>query len=213
MDAKRQFTISLSSLIALIALGTAVVLLAAVLLIVKYESRAVALKSADILFREISEKIIAKTNVVIESFSTLTDVAALSFKAGHPTGAERNFVQETPAMMALLESKPQLMSAYIGYTDGAFHQLIAIRDDSFLLKQYEAPPGTAFIDRTISAAGGGSRRQRWRYLDPRETREAPGRTRRWSTTPGSGRGSKKPLKQDAACSQAHMCSAVPGFQD
>ena len=157
--------LSVSSMLAGLVLGTAGLLVAALLMIVIVESRSTSLKSAETLFTEIADKTVLDTALALDSVSTLTDTASLAFSAFAEEPTHKAMRRDTPALKALLDSNEQLMSAYIGYADGAFHQLIAIRDNAFLFQKYAAPEHSAFIDRTIAPGGESGRSQTWRFLD------------------------------------------------
>ncbi|WP_022660597.1 HD domain-containing phosphohydrolase [Paucidesulfovibrio longus] len=157
--------LSVSSMLAGLVLGSAGLLVAALLTIMIVESRSTSLKSAQVLFTEIAGKTVLDTALALDSVSTLTDTASLAFSAFAEEPTHEAMRRDTPALKALLESNEQLMSAYIGYGDGAFHQLIAIRGNAFLLKKYAAPEHCAYIDRTIAPGEGSGRSQAWRFLD------------------------------------------------
>ena len=166
MKAGSRFNISLSSMIVFITLAISVLMVATVLIVTKYESNAVALKSAETLFAEISNKTIARIKVTVGSISTLTDMAALIFQGTPGPTEERSFEHQIRPMKTLLESRPELMSVYLGYSDGEFHMLISPRGSSAILEKYGAPAGTAYIDRTIKKTGPeGTREQEWHFLD------------------------------------------------
>lgn len=165
MTKRAPATISLTSLIALITISTVVLLLSSLLFVVKHESKTAAISSAESLFSGISSKIVAQVDGFLSTVTTLTDTGALVFKAVQLPVPEDILRQDTPAMQAMLKDRPQFMSVYVGYDDGAFHQLIATRGTPFILEKYDAPAGTAYIDRTIVDTRDSGRQQQWRYLD------------------------------------------------
>lgn len=157
--------LSLTSAIAFAVLGIATLLVATVIAVVKHESDTAALETSGTLFKEISAKTIANIHVILESISTLTDTGALAVtqrprqaQAGASPGQMRAF-------KSMLDSNGQLMSVYAGYEDGAFHQLMATRGNPALMEKYGAPPGTAYINRTILPSPGGDGEQSWLFLD------------------------------------------------
>jgi len=165
MGARGRIQFTLTTLIAWIVLGTALVLVTTLLYVVKLESNVTAIESSETLFNEISTKTIAKFNTVIASISTLTDMAALTFRVARTGTAHETFALDVRPMRAILDANPQLMSVYIGYEDGSFHQVIAPRNDVSILNKYEAPSNTVYIDRIIAVTAAGSRGQTWRFLD------------------------------------------------
>ncbi len=165
MNKHNPFFISLTSLFSWIILATAAILVTAVLAIVHYESNTVAIDSARALFKEISEKTTAEVNVVLKSISILADTAAPAFEGGAPLEMTALFHRDLIPMKAILDANPVLMSVYIGYEKGSFHQLIATRLNPFLRAKYLAPSETAYIDRTIGMVGTRGFLEQWRYLD------------------------------------------------
>jgi hypothetical protein len=165
MIKQNRLKLSLSTLISLIIVSTAVIMVATLLAVMTHESRSAALESAEAIFDEISAKTIAKMNVIMTSVSALTDTAALTFREARIPAGEEDFLHHVTPMKSMLESNPLLMSVYIGYTNGAFHQFITSRGIALILKTYQAPPGTAYIDRTITTGQNGEHYQIWRFLD------------------------------------------------
>lgn len=156
---------SLAALIACLVFGTALVLVIAFLLVMKRESDATALESARMHFGEIADKTTAKIDIVLTSISTLANTAALAFPGDQAPASPDGLADARLSLKALLDANGQLLSAYVGYANGAFHQLIAPRGNRAILTTYQAPAATAYIDRIITVAGDGARRQSWRFLD------------------------------------------------
>ncbi len=165
MKKRHHFLISLTSLFSWIILITAAILVTAVLSIVHYESNTVAIDSARALFKEISAKTTAQVDIVLKSITILADTAAPAFEAASPLDMPTLFHQDLTPMKAILDSNPVLMSVYVGYDSGAFHQLIAMRDNAYLRANYLAPDTTVYIERTISLVGTHGFQEEWRYLD------------------------------------------------
>ncbi len=162
MASRTHVQISLSVLIAGIVLGTAVLLVTALLLVVKHESDATALESAEQLFSEISQKTLATVNTVLRSTATLADTAVLTFDKGRGGAAAEGELQ---AMRSLLQDNPHLLSVYIGEEDGAFRQLVAVRGNEFVVESYGAPPGTEYVHRDLGGLQAGPRNEARRFLD------------------------------------------------
>lgn len=70
-----------------------------------------------------------------------------------------------PLFLEQLRRSETLYSVYIGYDDGRFFQLIKAENDPGIIASLEAPAGTMFIFRSISAPSpSGQRRQEWRFV-------------------------------------------------
>jgi len=164
MRAWKKVTISFSSLILISIFSIATLLTGSILLGVIHESNLAALKSAEALFREISGKTISEINTIIESISSLADVASLTFSGRLGRLSEGHLQDDLRKMKFILDENPTLLSSYVGYADGQFHQVIACRDNDHVVKTYDAPKDAAYIDRIIALAEDGVRRQTWRFL-------------------------------------------------
>lgn len=163
---KKSPTISFASFITVLILLASLILLTTLVLAIKKEGNATALKSGKTLFIEISTKTIARVNVELASISTLTDTAALVFKYDKTFAPETQFSDNINFMKTMLEENSWLLSVYIGYETSAFHQLIATRQNQAIIENYGAPAGAAYIDRTITVTPSGKRHQKWCFLDP-----------------------------------------------
>ncbi len=164
MPVGKQPRFSFSSLISWIVLTTAFVLVVTLMTLIVFESRSTALHSAGKLFQEISDKTMSRIEVVLRSIVTLSDTVAIGFADNEYLASLEDFSSDVPAFQAMLRDNGLLMSVYMGYEDGGFHQLIATRGDPRILERYMAPRGTEFIDRTILPAKGGGREETWRFF-------------------------------------------------
>lgn len=165
MQIRKSLTISFAAFIAGLILLASLILLSTLVLVIKKEGNQTALDSAEIYFNEASSKTLAKVDVVLASLSTLTDMASLVFKADHRAVPEDRFLDDIASMKAVLTENDWMMSVYIGYANGTFHQLIATRRDPLILQTYGAPDQTDYIDRIITAQDPDNRVQKWRFLD------------------------------------------------
>ncbi len=129
------------------------------------ESRAAAIQMADRLFSEINDKTLQRYENALESVAVLAGTAArMPDMATLPVGGGISH----PGMALMLEALlfyDYLFSTYIGYDDGHFIQVVAVRNRPELLNLYDAPAGTFFVLRTISADVEGHLKQRWHYLN------------------------------------------------
>ena len=147
-------------------LVTTVFTLAALFLWITHrESRAAAIQTADRLFSEVNEK-------VRERFEgALTSVAVLAGSAARMPGLDRPPVGgglSHPGLGLMLDALAfyeYLFSTYIGWDDGSFIQVVAVRDDQALNRRFGAPAGTQFALRTIAAGAEGGMTQRWLFLN------------------------------------------------
>lgn len=152
--------ISLSCLLVGLILAISVLLTGAFLVGVRQKGGETALRSAEQHFREISGKTLAEVGAMVAAISAVTDTASLTFTGGPSPDHDR----DTRAMRTILDDNDRIMSCYVGYPDGRFHQMIAARGNEHIQSAYAAPGGTVYIDRRIDPASGG-RVQTWRYLD------------------------------------------------
>jgi HD-GYP domain-containing protein (c-di-GMP phosphodiesterase class II) len=129
------------------------------------ESKTVALHMADQLFSEINEKILERYENTLESVAVLAESAShMPSMATLPTG---NGVSHPglDLMIRALSFYEYLFSCYIGYNDGSFIQIVAVRDKTKLRRLFSAPIGTFYVLRTISSDAKGETRQYWHFLD------------------------------------------------
>jgi HD-GYP domain-containing protein (c-di-GMP phosphodiesterase class II) len=130
------------------------------------ESKAAALQMADRLFSEINEKTLQRYENALESVAVLAGTAArMPGMATVPVGDGMLH----PGMELMLEALgfyDYIFSTYIGYDDGSFIQIVALRDQPELRRLFGAPVGTIYVLRTISTDSQGMRQQRWRFLNP-----------------------------------------------
>ncbi len=166
LRAKTLKRLSLSSLIAWISFGTAMILVVLLLAVMRYEGRLSALESTETLFQEIASKTSARINIIIGSIAKLTETASLhsmEFDYNNRRALNSNTIS---MMKAILDDNPLLLSIYMGYTNGAFHQLIAPQNNKTILETYRAPPHTAYINRIITILPDTTREEIWEFLSP-----------------------------------------------
>jgi len=125
-----------------------------------------SLETADRLLAEVSDKIGQRTRRMLEAVEVMTDAtAALPFLRD-----KAELLQEPllPYMMRLLDSHPGLYSAILGFEDGDFVQVVAVRGPQLLpvLQAQGGPIGTRYMHRVIMRDSDGERWEFWRFLDP-----------------------------------------------
>jgi HD-GYP domain-containing protein (c-di-GMP phosphodiesterase class II) len=163
MEIDVRLNLSLSSLIAFIILLTSATLLIILLFIVRYEGRSTAVDSAAAIFSEASGKTIAKINGSIESLAAIANTASFSFSSEIVNNIRKYAQRDLYVLKSILSENENIMSAYVGYMNGAFHQLIAVRNDVDLIKTYKCPYGTSYVDRWVYVLKDGETRQRWDF--------------------------------------------------
>jgi len=129
------------------------------------ESKTAAIQMADRLFSEINEKTLERYESTLESVAGLTGTAVrMPGMATAPMGDGRPH----PGMELMIEALSfydYLFSTYVGYEDGSFIQIVAVRGDPESRSLYGAPAETTYVLRTISADSKGLLKQRWRFLN------------------------------------------------
>jgi len=129
------------------------------------ESRIAAIQMANRLFSEINAKTMERYENALESVAVLAgSVARMPDMAAAPVGYGL-FHPGLELMLEALAFYEYIFSTYVGYDDGSFIQVIAVRDQPGFRRLFDAPPGTAFVLRTISTDIEGRLKQHWLFLD------------------------------------------------
>jgi len=164
MDLKRKrypFYVGITTLIV-----TIVVTLTALFLWISHrESRTAAIQMADHLFSEINQKVIERYENALTSVAVLAGSAARMPGLEHPPVGGGLSHPGLGLMFEALTFYKYLFSTYIGYDDGSFIQMMAVRNDPVLRQLFDAPAGTQFVLRTIAADTRGRMTQRWLFLN------------------------------------------------
>ena len=120
---------------------------------------------ADRLFTEINTKTVERYESALESVAMLVkSMSRMPSMQIRPTASQITH----PAMAVLFEALDTydfLFSAYVGYEDGGFFQIVALRNKTEIMRIFGAPPEAAYIVRTISADPSGGLVQHWGFLD------------------------------------------------
>ncbi len=120
---------------------------------------------ADRLFSEINEKTLERYENALESVSVLAGtVARMNGMATVPTEDG----MDHPGMEMMFEALAfydYLFSTYLGYDDGSFIQMVAVRNEPEFLRLYGAPSGTFYVLRIIAANSEGILKQRDRFFN------------------------------------------------
>lgn len=129
------------------------------------EASAAALRTADQLFQETTTSIDERLNGMLGAIQATVDVAsALPSLAKYPRddGLASNSLE---AMIRLLETRQYVYSVFVGYTNGAWIQVLASRGDAGISEAFQIPDSSELVVRTISEDRHGARRQYLSYLD------------------------------------------------
>lgn len=156
--------IGFRSAILIALLGVVNIALAIVLVTVHQGNVEATHRTATELFDQIGsrieENITDRMNLALataEAVSNLSAVAAppagISF--GHPAFAQFHTIQKL---------NPSIYSTYVGYEDGGFLQVIAVRLQESVISTIKAPPGTQEARRIIHGQGQ-QRTEHWAFLD------------------------------------------------
>ncbi|MBR9987242.1 MAG: HD domain-containing protein [Desulfosarcina sp.] len=145
---------------------TIVVILTGMFLWISHrESKAAAIQMADRLFSEINAKTMERYESELEAVAVLVGTAArMPAMATLPVGGGMSYPGLT-LMLEALSYYDYLFSLYTGYGDGSFIQIVAVRDNAQLRRLFDAPAGTAYVLRSISADADGNLKQRWHFLN------------------------------------------------
>ena len=129
------------------------------------ESRTAAIQVADRLFSEINEKTLERYEKALESVAVLAGTAArMPGMAGVPSADDMSH-PGMELMFRALDFYKYIFSTYVGFDDGSFIQVIAIRDQPELRVLFEAPVGTMYTLRSVFTDSQGVREQHWRFLN------------------------------------------------
>ncbi|MGE4219355.1 MAG: adenylate/guanylate cyclase domain-containing protein [Alphaproteobacteria bacterium] len=157
---KISFRLSIAAIFSVLALANAA-------LISWYnhrESTHAAADTAQQLMDEAGAKVTQRVTALFEPATALADLAA-----SMPDIAQKPDIMVHPTawyLMRALTTYPQIYSAYMGYEDGDFHQIISVANGGErVAEELGAPPGTLFALRTILRRPDGTRFQFWSFLD------------------------------------------------
>ncbi len=157
-----------------------VAVVAAITAFFTLEGRAVAESTGRALSREVTAKVAHQVEGLFQPAAVLTELSSSQPQMSQPP----NLLIHPMGwyIMQALDSYPSLYSAYMGFEDGRFYQIISVpdarRDDSrgahsgdmelraaTIRLGHGAPPETRFIHRVILPRHGDARLQIWTFLD------------------------------------------------
>jgi hypothetical protein len=158
---KIRFRVSMVVAILLIILALTAATLGNVWLV----SSSTAEKTAANLFQSITQSAHERLAKLVGETQVLVNFGAQQSTTEDPSKKGLNRPPWS-LFFGALEDYPSLYSAYYGYDDGTFLQLIAAREDEHILSAHGAPAATRWIVKEISRSAAGQRTQKWTFLDP-----------------------------------------------
>lgn len=129
------------------------------------ESKTAAVQMADRLFSEINAKTLERYESTLKSVAVLAGSAARMPAMATAPAEDGTTHPGMNLMIDALALYDYLFSLYLGYDDGSFIQLVAVRDNASIRDLFGAPVGTSFVLRTISADVQGRNKQHWQFLN------------------------------------------------
>ncbi|MGE4528463.1 MAG: GAF domain-containing protein, partial [Rhodospirillaceae bacterium] len=126
---------------------------------------ATARKSATAAFSDVVNQTHDQIDALMSGTLTVAELGATLDGIGRVPARDALMHPGFSTMMRMLRVDTSLYSVFVGRTDGAFFQLIALRGDPRIGERLRVPAGAAFVGRTITVEAGGERRQDWVYLD------------------------------------------------
>lgn len=161
MKKRYPFYVGITTLI----LSIVIILTGLFLLISHRESKTAAVQMADRLFSEINTKTLERYESALESVAVIVGSAArMPGMTTLPIGGGLSH----PGISLMIEALifyEYIFSTYIGYDNGSFIQIVAVRNQKDLRRHYDAPAKTYFILRSIATNLEGRMTQRWLFLN------------------------------------------------
>ncbi|MGC2854987.1 HD domain-containing phosphohydrolase [Novispirillum sp. DQ9] len=188
-DFKLPFKVSIVSAILLIVAA----ITGTTLITVWVASSRAAEETARNLFSGVAQGVYERLDRQVGQTLRLAELGAVQTAIAPPAAtdaADGADIPTLPFLFSGLANDSAFYSAYYGFADGTFLQVIAARQDPRIVAAHDAPAGTHWIVRTITGTAA-ERTQRWRFLDAahrplgERREEAPAfdpRTRPWYGT-------------------------------
>jgi adenylate cyclase len=163
-------TVNLFSIMTVITLMVVLALTGFIL----WKGHQVAEETGRALSRELSAKVAQRIETLFTPAALLAELASALPEVARPPDLLIHPIGWY--IMRALEANPSLYSAYMGFENGQFYQIISIpptpstsdevaRRQSVVLRTHGAPPETRFIHRTILTRAEGGHLQVWLFLD------------------------------------------------
>jgi adenylate cyclase len=162
--ARRRAVVPLRWVVAGILLGLALLVAGGLILYSLDSNRRIALVSADALLDSVGNRVAEHVTATIAPIRTAVGMtAALPDAEVSPTVAGHAL---DGYLRRLLAQHPSVSSAYIGFADGAFHQVFSVPEGASRLRDaVRAPAAARWAVRWITTAPDGRRVEIWRYKD------------------------------------------------
>lgn len=133
------------------------------------ESKTAAIQVADRLFSEINEKTLERYESALESVAVLAGTAARMPRMADLTSDDRMFSHPGMELMfKALDYYKYIFSTYIGFNNGSFIQIVAIRDQPKIRDLFNAPVGTMYTLRYVFTDNQGVRKQYYHFLNQQQ---------------------------------------------
>jgi HD-GYP domain-containing protein (c-di-GMP phosphodiesterase class II) len=129
------------------------------------ESKSAAVHMADRLFSEINDKTLDRYENALKSVAVLSGLATRMPGMSHIPVEDGLSHPGLNLMQKALDSYDYLFSTYIGYPDGSFIQLTAVRDHPEYRRLFGAPADTVYVLRVISPSAEATLKTHWSFLD------------------------------------------------
>lgn len=127
------------------------------------EGSETAATTGDRLLTLVSERIAERTRLLFDPMFRLAETAArLPAIDSPPTLAPH---PAAPFLLATVDGHAAVSSAYMGYADGTFYQVVSLGGDGSMAKALDAPDGARYALRSLFAEPDGTRIEAWRFLD------------------------------------------------
>ncbi len=195
MNKKKIFRCNLSLLIAAIISMLLVALGVAITAYTYENQKKTALESTEKIFELSSMQTEEKISSLIHSVESF--VAMSSVLQGLGNGNEESMLHLLPYFKQSFVAIPWMESFYVGYGDGTFYMVQAIREDAILSRALAVPARTAFTVKSVTPCVDGEQQEIYHFYDIDltllETRKTEydgydPRTREWYNRASSTRG-------------------------
>lgn len=116
------------------------------------------------LLTVVGSRTAAEVRRLVESTSALADLAARLPEVARAPDLQQHAAG--PFLAAALNTYPSIYSAYMGFADGRFYQLISLNAEQGRARDvHRAPPEARLLQRVILPRADGGRMELWSFLD------------------------------------------------
>lgn len=125
------------------------------------EEKKTAIETTEKIFEFSSQQTEENLFYLIHSVESFVTVSSALQRIG--AGGVDNLSLLLPYFHQSFVSLPWMDSFYVGYNDGAFYMIQAIRDNELIRKAFSASPQAAYVVKTITPADNGERQVQFRF--------------------------------------------------